>query len=169
MAKIQSLRQFDDEVTGRLEFALSGSGSLTDPHIQGHANLSSLTVGGQSLGLLAIQAHSADGAIIYDATSGLEGADLKLHGRTELKEGHPTQARVDFSHFNIAAPLKMAHFPALNGESSLAGVITIEGPLDHMDQLRGEARLAEMAVTVDGVHLVSQGGFHASLANARNT
>ena len=167
IAKIQSFRKLDDEMIGRLEFALTGSGTLDDPRIQGHANISSLTIGGQSLGLLALHAHSADNALIYDATCGLEGADLKLHGRTELKEGHPTQARVDFSHFNIAAPLRMAHFPALNGESSLAGVITIEGPLDHLEQLRGEARLPEMAVTLDGVHLVSQGGFHASLANAR--
>jgi translocation and assembly module TamB len=167
VAKIQSLRQFDDEMTGRIEFALTGSGTLDDPRIQGHANLSSFTIGGQSLGVLALQAHSENDALIYDATSGLEGADLKLHGRTELKQGHPTQARIDFSHFNIAAPLRMAHFPVLNGESSLAGFITLEGPLDHIDQLRGEARLPEMAVTVDGVHLVSQGGFHASLANDR--
>ena len=167
VAKVQSLRQLNDEMTGRLEFALTGSGTLDDPRIQGHVNVSSFTIGGQSLGLLVLQAHSEGNALIYDATSGLEGADLKLHGRTEFKEGHPTQARVDFSHFNIATPLRMAHFRALNGESSLAGVIIIEGPLDHPEQLRGEARLPEMAVTVDGVHLVSQGGFHASLANAR--
>jgi len=167
MAKIESLRQFDNEITGRLEFSLNGSGTLDDPSIQAHANVSSLTIGGQSLGLLSLQAHSAERAVVYDATSGLEGADLKLHGRTEFKEGHPTQARVDFSHFNIAAPLRMAHFRALNGESSLAGVITLEGPLDHIDQLRGEVQLPEMAVTVDGVHLVSQGGFHGSLANAQ--
>lgn len=167
VAKIQSLRQFDNEFTGSLEFSLNGSGTLEDPRIEGHANVSSLTIGGQSLGLLTLQAHSDEHGVVYDATSGLEGADLKLHGRTELKEGHPTQARVDFSHFNIAAPLRMAHFPALNGESSLAGVITLEGPLDHIDQIRGEVKLPEMAATVDGVHLVSQGGFHASLANAQ--
>jgi translocation and assembly module TamB len=167
IAKIQSLRQVDDEMIGRLDFTLVGSGTLDNPQLQAKATVADLTIGGQSLGLLTFQAHTDERAVIYDATSGLEGADLKLHGRTELKEDHPTQARIDFSHFNIAVPLRMAHFPALNGESSLAGVITIEGPLDHLDQLHGEARLPEMAVTLDGVHLVSQGGFHASLADAR--
>jgi translocation and assembly module TamB len=167
IAKVKSLRQLDDEMAGRLEFALTGSGTLENPQIQGHANVTNLTIGGQSLGLLALQAHSESTALIYDATCGLEGADLKLHGSTGFQEGHPTQARVNFSNFNIALPLRMAHFRALNGESSLAGVITVEGPLDHLEQLRGEARLAEMAITVDGVHLISQGGFHASLANAR--
>jgi len=167
VAKIQSLRQVDDEISGHLDFTLAGSGTLEDPLIQAHASVSSLTIGGQSLGLLTLQAHSRDRAVVYDATSGLEGAELKLHGRTEFREGHLTQARIDFSQFNIAAPLRMAHFGVLNGESSLAGFITLEGPLDHIEQLRGEARLPEMAVTVDGVHLVSQGGFHASLANAR--
>jgi translocation and assembly module TamB len=167
VAKIQSLHKVDDEMTGRLEFALTGSGTVDDPRIQAHANLSSFTIAGQSLGLLAFQAHSADRALVYDATSGLEGADLKLHGRTELKEGHPTQARIDFSNFNIAVPLRMAHFRALNGESSLAGVVTLDGPLDHLEQLHGEARIPQMAATVDGVHLVSQGGLHASLENSR--
>ncbi len=167
MAKIESLRQFDNEITGRLEFSLNGSGTLDDPQHPGPRQRLQPHRRRPVPRTPYLQAHSAERAVVYDATSGLEGADLKLHGRTELKEGHPTQARVDFSHFNIAAPLRMAHFRALNGESALAGVITLEGPLDHIDQLRGEARLQEMAVTVAGVHLVSQGGVHATLANGR--
>jgi translocation and assembly module TamB len=41
----------------------------------------------------------------------------------------------------------------------------VEGPLAKPEQLRGEARLQELAVTLDGVHLHSQGGVHATLAN----
>ena len=61
----------------------------------------------------------------------------------------------------------MAHVQGLTGESALAGTITVEGPLAHPDQLRGEASIDQVAVTVAGVHLQSQGGVHASLANAR--
>ena len=49
----------------------------------------------------------------------------------------------------------------------MAGTITVEGPLAHPGQLRGEARLDSLAVTVAGVHLESQGGVHATLADAR--
>ena len=43
----------------------------------------------------------------------------------------------------------------------------MEGPLAHTEQLRGEARLQELEATVAGVHLKSEGGVHATLANDR--
>ena len=63
----------------------------------------------------------------------------------------------------------MAHVPGLTGESELAGTITIEGPLAHPDHLRGDARLQELAVTVAGVHLHSEGPVHATLSSGRIT
>ena len=59
----------------------------------------------------------------------------------------------------------MAHINELTGESSLAGAVTIDGPLARPEELRGEARLNEMEVTLSGVHLKSDGGVHATLAN----
>jgi translocation and assembly module TamB len=61
----------------------------------------------------------------------------------------------------------MAHVQGLTGQSALAGTVIVEGPLARPEQLRGEARLDSLAVTVAGVHLASQGGVHATLANAR--
>ena len=43
----------------------------------------------------------------------------------------------------------------------------MEGPLARPEQLRGEASLQQVALTVSGVHLQSEGGVHATLANAR--
>jgi translocation and assembly module TamB len=54
----------------------------------------------------------------------------------------------------------------LSGESALAGTVTVEGPLARPEELRGEARLQQLAVTVAGVHLQSEGGVHATLDHA---
>jgi translocation and assembly module TamB len=61
----------------------------------------------------------------------------------------------------------MAHLESLNGESALAGTATLEGPLARPAELRGDLRLKELAATVAGVHLKSEGGLHATLANAQ--
>jgi hypothetical protein len=54
----------------------------------------------------------------------------------------------------------------LSGESALAGTVNIEGLWRGPKALRGEARLEQLAVTVAGVHLQSEGGVHATLDHA---
>jgi translocation and assembly module TamB len=169
VTKIEALRRQGSDVTGTLGFSVTGSGTLDDPRLDVHATLSPLTVGGESLGTLDLVAHTLDRSVTYNATTGLEGAEVNLHGQTALTGNNATQAELVFSHFNIGALLKMTDVQALTGESALAGTVTVEGPLAHPEQLRGEARLDSLAVTIAGVHLESQGGVHATLASARIT
>jgi translocation and assembly module TamB len=112
-----------------------------------------------------LTAHSANHAVTYDITTRLEAAELTAHGQTALGGDFATHAKLDFSRLNIGALFKMAHINELTGESSLAGAVTIDGPLARPEELRGEARLNEMEVTLSGVHLKSDGGVHATLAN----
>jgi translocation and assembly module TamB len=167
VAKIEALRRQGLDITGKLGFTVFGSGTLEDPSLEAHATLSPLALAGEPLGGLEFAAHTANGTVTYNATTRLEGAELNLHGQTALSEDNATEAELVFSHFNIGALLKMAHIEALTGESALAGTVTVEGPLARPRQLRGEARLDQLAVTVAGVHLASQGGVHATLADAR--
>jgi translocation and assembly module TamB len=167
VAKIEALRRQGLDITGKLGFTVLGSGTLEDPSLEAHATLSPLALAGEPLGGLEFAAHTANGTVTYNATTRLEGAELNLHGQTALSEDNATEAELVFSHFNIGALLKMAHIEALTGESALAGTVTVEGPLARPRQLRGEARLDQLAVTVAGVHLASQGGVHATLADAR--
>ncbi|MGP8173697.1 MAG: translocation/assembly module TamB domain-containing protein [Terracidiphilus sp.] len=167
VARIEWLRNQGLETTGKLEFSVTGSGTLDDPRLEGRAMLSTLTVSGEPLGDLEVVAHTAARSVTYDVTTGLEGTELNLHGQTALNGDYATHARLEFSRFNIGALLKMAHVESISGESSLAGTVTVEGPLARPEQLRGEASLQQLAVTVAGVHLESRDGLHATLDNAR--
>jgi translocation and assembly module TamB len=151
--------------TGKLAFTVSGSGTLADPQLDGNATLTALAFGGEPLGGLQLTAHVANHSVGYDMSTRLDTAELTMHGETALQGGYATQARLQFSHFNIDSLLKLAHVKALSGQSSLAGTITVQGPLAHMDQLGGEARLQDMEAIVAGVHLKSEGEVHATLAN----
>jgi translocation and assembly module TamB len=167
VARIQWLHKEGQEITGKLGFTVAGFGTLDDPRVELRASLGSLVVAGEPLGGMELVAHTVNRALIYDATTSLEGVQLTLHGQTALKDDYATQARLEFSRFNIGAVLKMAHVQGLSGESSLAGTVTVAGPLAHIDQLHGEARLRELEATLSGVHLKSEGGVHATLANGR--
>jgi translocation and assembly module TamB len=167
ISKIDWLHRQGWDATGRLGFSVHGSGTFDDPQLDGNATLSPLALGGESVGALQLVAHTANHALTYDMTTRLEGAELSAHGQTALNGGYATQARLQFSNFNIDSLLKLAHVSALSGQSSLAGTVTVEGPLAHPEQLRGEARLQELEATVAGVHLKSEGGVHATLAGGQ--
>ena len=167
VSKIDWVRQQQWAATGKLGFTVRGSGTFDDPQLEGDASLTALALGGEPIGGIQLVAHTADHALFYDMTTRLDATQLTLHGQTGLTGDHATQARIDFSRFNIDSLLKLAHVSAINGQSSLAGTVTIEGPLAHPEQLRGEARLQELQATIAGVHLKSEGGVHATLANDR--
>ena len=169
VSRIEWLRRRGLAAAGKLGFTAAGFGTPDDPRLEVHAGLESLTLGGEALGGLKLDAHTANRSVTYEATSRLETAELILHGLTSLNGDYATQAKLDFSQFNIGALLKLAHIEGLSGESALAGTVTVAGPLARPGELRGEARLQELAVTVAGVHLKSEGGVHATLANARVT
>lgn len=167
VSKLNVVRQKNWGATGRLAFNVHGTGTLDDPQLQGTMSLANLVLGGEPVGSLQMNAHTVNHALVYDASTRLDAAVLDVHGQTALKPDYETQARIGFSQFNIDSILRLTQVKQLSGESALAGVITLEGPLAHPEQLHGEVRLQELEATVAGVHLKSEGGVHATLANER--
>ncbi len=167
VSKFSWVKQQGWSATGNLAFDLHGSGTFDDPELQANATLNNLALGGEPIGGLQLAAHSANRALTYDMTTRLDATELTLHGFTALKPDYQTQARLEFSRFNIDSLLKLAHVSAISGQSALAGTVTVDGPLAHPEQLRGEARIQQIEATIAGVHLKSEGGAHATLANDR--
>lgn len=167
VSKLNLVQQKNWGVAGKLGFNVHGAGTFQDPQLQGTATLAGLSVSGEAVGDLELNAHTVNRALVYDMRTHMDAAALTVHGQTTLKPDYETQARVEFSQFNIDSLLRFAHVKQLNGESALAGTLTLEGPLAHPDLLRGDAHLEEVQATVAGVHLKSVGDVHATLANKR--
>ena len=167
LSAIKSLQNHQVNAAGKLDLTVTGSGTLDDPRLEGHITVGNLALGGEELGGLDLTAHAVNHVVTYDGSSHVEGAEVTLHGQTALKPEYLTQAKLDFSHFDINALLKLAHVQGLQGESALAGTVTLEGPLSRPTEMHGDALLRELAVVVEGVHLKSQGAVHATLANGR--
>jgi translocation and assembly module TamB len=166
VSKIDHVRQRTTSVEGSLGFTLTGSGTQEDPRVEAHASLANLTVSGERFGTIEIAARTANQTATYDLTSRLEGAELSAHGQTSLNGEYDTKADLKFSHFDIGHLLAATHVGGLNGESNLEGALSLAGPLAHPGQMRGEARIKDLALTVSGVHLHSDGGLHATMGNS---
>jgi translocation and assembly module TamB len=166
LSRIAWLRQQDIDAAGQLTVSISGSGTIEKPIFDAQASLPDLALSGQKVGNLSLVAHTVEGVLDYKVSSHLQGAELVLDGETTLSGDYHTHARAGFSQFNIGAILQLVHLESIKGESSLAGTITVDGPLRDPRKLHGEATLQKLAVTLSGVHLESQGGAHVTLANS---
>ncbi len=80
-----------------------------------------LAVDREPMGSLELSAHTVNRDLVYDATSRMEAAELTLHGQTELRGDYQTQARLDFSRFNIGAVFRLAHLEAHQGRIGSVG------------------------------------------------
>ena len=165
--QIAALQSHRLGVSGKLALTATGSGALDTPHLDARATVSSLVAAGQHLGRLDITAHSSGDGLHYNMKTLLAGAELNLQGETELRGDYLTQDRLNFTGFDVGALLKLANVQGISGQSALEGAITLAGPLKHPDQLRGEAQLKALAITLAGVHLTGEGGAHATLASGR--
>ncbi|MGO8758194.1 MAG: translocation/assembly module TamB domain-containing protein [Terracidiphilus sp.] len=167
VSRIDWVRRNNVEAAGSLEFSLDGSGTWNDPRLDARTSIDAPTLGGQRFDSFAAAAHTANRKLFYTLDGRLQDAALHLVGQTAFDAGYDTQAQLDFSRFNVGALLRIAHVEAFTADSALAGKVTVQGPLADLDRLRGEAQLRQMAVTIAGVHLESQGGAHATLAGGR--
>ena len=167
IAQIGWVRRHNSNATGKLTLSLAGSGTLENPRLEGRATIGAFTLAGQRFGTVEASAHTTGNALAYNVSAQPDDAAVTLRGETVLSSGYTTKAQLDFSRFNIGVLFRMAHTEALSGQSALDGTVTLEGPLAHPEQLYGQARLQELAITIAGVQLQSEGGVHATLSRGR--
>jgi translocation and assembly module TamB len=166
VAKIERLRTSGTDVAGKLSMRVTLSGTREDPIIDGHAAVAGFTVEGEPMGALEAAAHTANHTLLYDLGIELNSARLSVHGQTELRGDFNTQANVEIAQFDMATLLRLAHVDSTAAQSTLSGTAVVSGPLARPLEMRGDLRLQQIAVTVAGVHLKSEGGVHAALDNA---
>ena len=167
VSQIERVRALDAQVAGKLSLHLVASGTREQPNIEGRATIAGFAVGGEPMGDLHAVAHTAGGALQYTVGTEVEAAKLSVNGSTELRGEFPTQASIDIAQFDVATIFRLAHVENIGAQSALSGTAVVSGPLLHPMEMRGDLRLRQMAITVAGVHLKSEGGVHAALDNAR--
>ena len=165
LSHIERLRNKRVPVTGQLVFTASGSGTLESPNLQVNAHLTHITVGNEINGAVDLNAHTSHGAFLYTTTGHLGQALLQINGQTAITGDYQTQAQAQLTNLDIDPFLKMFEVEGVQGHSSIAGLVSVSGPLRAPRQMQGEAQISQLSVSLGGVPLKSEGPLHAQLRN----
>lgn len=152
-------------IGGQLVFSVDGSGTLASPTIHANAHLAKIKVGSEKNGAVDVEAHTDQGNVLYTASGRLGSASLQVSGQTATSGDYTTQAHATLANLDINPFMEMFHITGVTWHSSIAGNVTVSGPLRHTRQLKGDAQIGELSLSIAGRPLKSEGPLHAQLNN----
>jgi translocation and assembly module TamB len=163
LAHIRRLENAQYPVIGSVEFEAKGSGTLESPSLDANIHVRNLNLAREFTGSVDADAHAQGHALQLHMSSHVNTSELDLSSETQLTGEYPTQATLKVSGFNIDPLLRTFSVTGIRGSSSIAGSVTVSGPLRKPKELNGDARLSELAVTLEDVPVHSDGPVHATL------
>ncbi|HEY1499836.1 MAG TPA: translocation/assembly module TamB domain-containing protein [Acidobacteriaceae bacterium] len=163
LAHIKRLENAQYPVLGIVDFAVKGSGTVEAPVLEASMHVQKLQLAREFTGSVDADAHTQGRALQVHVRSHLNTSNLELTGETQLTGDYETQAKLNIAGFNIDPLLRTFSVTGIRGSSSIAGEVTVAGPLRKPKQLNGDVRLSQLAVTLEDVPIHSDGQVHATL------
>ncbi|MGA7885777.1 MAG: translocation/assembly module TamB domain-containing protein [Acidobacteriaceae bacterium] len=165
LAHIRRVQVEQYPISGSVSFAAHGSGPLQWPSVEGTLQMRNLELANTATGSVDADARTQNGTLQLHVRANLSTATLTVNSQTQLGGDFETHAQLDVARFNIDPLLKTFSVSGIRGSSEIGATVTVAGPLRHPKQLSGEARVSELALTLEDVPLHSQGTLHAVLQN----
>lgn len=167
LAHIHRLQVSSHKISGALAFEAHGSGSLQSPTLEANLHLSALNFDDKARGYIDVTAHTQGKSLVADAHANMANAQVQVNSQTQLGGDYQTQARVILSNLDLDPILRAFNVSGVTVHSSLAGTMSVAGPLREPRNLSGEATIQQFAVSLAGVPLKSDGPLHATIARGR--
>ncbi|HLJ79551.1 MAG TPA: translocation/assembly module TamB domain-containing protein, partial [Acidobacteriaceae bacterium] len=165
LAHIRRIQNDHYPITGTVIFEAHGSGPVKTPSLEANLHLRNLTLAKESTGSVDAEAHTAGRALQLHVAAHLNGSSIDLAGDTQLTGDYETRAKLSISKFNIDPLLRTFSVSGIRGSSSIDADVSVMGPLKKLKELNGDARVSQLAVTLEDVPLHSEGPLHASLSS----
>ncbi len=165
LANIPELHMPHVEVGGVGKFTAKGSGTLDQPLINAHVQLSDLVLNGDRLGGVTADAVTHGPHLQLTARSNFSAAKLTVDGGIELRGDMPSDLKLDFSGLDIDPFLPPQVRQQITRHPSLAGHAELSGPLKQPRLLNGKFNLDQFAVEVEKVAIASDGPVQLVMAD----
>ncbi|HXS98253.1 MAG TPA: translocation/assembly module TamB domain-containing protein [Candidatus Limnocylindrales bacterium] len=148
---IHAAAQAQPGLAGTLQVVAQGAATLHkngDPVIQNlNANISAHNISRNKtqFGDLTLTASTRGNAVDFNLNSDLAHSNIRGNGELRLTAGYPVNAQLNFSGLTYQglAPLISTN-PAEPFDASLAGQLTVSGPVEHTDALTGTLQLTRL-------------------------
>jgi translocation and assembly module TamB len=169
LSKFQTFAKASPNADGTLTLVADANGTMEQLGLKATAKLTGVTLDGKPLGEIAAEAHSEGSELFYAVKSTLVGAKIDGAGETRLTGDYETQTRLAFSGFDVGTALALFSPGKIKAQSSIAGVVTVSGPLKTPMKLSGAAELSDFDVKLQGVELKAAEPLRVSLKNGLAT
>ncbi|HET6180898.1 MAG TPA: translocation/assembly module TamB domain-containing protein [Candidatus Sulfotelmatobacter sp.] len=157
---VSQIRQMHLEnlpVEGRADFTLNGSGTLDAPVINAGLHVRDLMLDHELAGGLYFEAATKDGELRLSGHSELPHGTLFLEGNVAMRGDYPANITARVDHIDLDALWRAYLGTQLTGHSSVAGAVTMQGPLRYPKQwtLKGDA--SDISIELESAKLHNQG------------
>jgi len=169
LSKFQTFAKARPDADGTLTLVADANGTVEEPGLKATAKLAQVSMDGKALGDVSADMHSEAGTLFYTAQSTVVGATVDASGQTRLTGDYDTQAKVNFSRLDLGTVVALYSSTNVKAQSSIGGVLTVNGPLRTPTGLSGTAELNDFDVKLQGVELKSAGPLRVSLRNGMAT
>ena len=165
LASVPELRMAHLEVGGGAKVAAKGSGTIDQPVINAHVQVTDLVLNGDRIGGLTADAVTHGTHLQLTARSNFPSANLAIDGGVELRGDMQSNLKLEFSGLDINPFLPEQVRQRITRHASLAGHADLSGPLKQPKLLNGKFSLHQFAVEVDKIAITSDGPVELLMAN----
>ena len=166
--ELASLQRFEFPrfvMEGTVGFHLNGSGTQEAPVINGQVDLRDLKINHETVGSMSITGETKGFDLVLHGRSRFENASLNIDGSVQLRNDYPAQMTLEFTHLDFD-PLIRAYLPgSLTGHSSMAGSISLRGPLRLPRDLVVTGNIPQLSASLENVKLQNDGPVRFHMEN----
>lgn len=172
--RIHRLQSAKYPIEGLLSFEANGEGTLKAPQVQAQLHVTGLRFAHQEHGTIEGTATTLGHLLKIDATAHLaatgsaRAADsITLESTTTLAAPYQTEARLAVQNLDLNPVAAIFHLSAIESHQPLEAVATLNGPLNDVKQLRGQATISPFSLTAEKIDLATSKPIVLTLADKR--
>lgn len=164
LAGVRQLQSQRFTAQGMAAFTAEGSGTVEEPVMNAHLELTGLVLNGKAVGRIVADAVTRDEDMQLTARLYSGDAELALGGSIRLRGDFPADLRLRFARVDID-PLLRAFLPGrVTGHSAVAGSATLKGPLRMPRLLDVQGVLDQFSAEIEKLAVRSAGPIRFAMA-----
>jgi translocation and assembly module TamB len=156
LSRVSQIHLEELPIEGRADFTMQGTGSLDAPEINAEIHIRDLTLDSELSGGLDLEGTTKNGELHLTGHSEFTKGTLSIDGTVGLHGDYPANITAKMDHVDLDALWRAYLGHQLTGHSSVAGSVTMQGPLRYPRQWTMSGSLTDLAIDVEYAKLHNQ-------------